>query len=329
MMKTRKLFAILLAALMIMALLPGCSGSKSAENEPAKTEELASAPESEAEVSAEKASDWPNKPVTIIVPYNAGGDSDFNARALAEKLTELSGQNFVIQNIGGNSGATGSLQALEADPDGYTILFNHTAFSINYFSKTSNLTYDDLTFGAVCGYLPDLILAANPELGMTKLSEVKAYCEQNPGDVIYGGASGTTAIVPGLRMLANGIDITMVDSGGTADRMAAVLGGHVDFVAVPTGNAKDYLTTGELVELENDLGEEMFCPVYYQMHFPKGTDESIVAALNAMLEEIILHDEEYAETIMTGYGQTPFYKNAEDGAVLTAEVWDEFSQLGW
>ena len=318
--RMKKLLAVLLA-LSLLTALSACSGSSSKQqaSEPTSTE---SSETSETAV-------WPEKPVTIIVPYNAGGDSDFNARALAEKLTEATGQSFIVQNVGGNSGATGSLQALEADPDGYTMLFNHTAFTINYFSGTSDLTYDDLTFGAVCAFLDNTVFVANPALGMTKLSEIKAYCDENPGGVIFGGSSGTTAIVPGLKMRAAGLDITMVDAGGTADRMAAVLGGHVDFVPVPTGNAQDYLATGELVQIEDDLGIEPGCPVYYQFLFPKGTDEAIVAELNALLEEIIFNDAEYAESIKNAYQQDPFYKNAEDGAALVADLWDTYSQLDW
>lgn len=313
---------------LMTALLTACSGTspKSEENNTASANQDHT---TETTVAIAAETTWPEKPVTIIVPFAAGGDSDFNARALAEKLTERTGQSFIVQNVNGNSGATGSLQALSSDPDGYTILFNHTAFSINYFSKNSTLTYDDLTFGAVCGYLDATLLVGRPELGMTKLSEIVTYSHEHPGEFLYGSAAGTTALVPGLQLKAAGADITIVDTGGTADRMAAILGGHVDMVSVPVGNAKDYIETGELVMIENDLDEVVGCPVYYQLMFPKGVDEAIVAKLDTLLEDIILHDEDYALSIKNAYQQEPFYKDATDGKEFVQNLWDELAALKW
>ncbi len=324
-MKFKKRFAILLTLTLLLAVLSACSGG---QNQQPASSTGSSTPSGEG--TAQETA-WPEKPVTIIVPYNAGGDSDFNARLLAEKLTAKTGQNFIVQNIGGNSGATGSRQALSAEPDGYTMLFNHTAFAINYFAGNSDLTYDDMTFGAIVGLFPieSDIIAAQPGFGMTKLSEVKAYSQQHPGELIYGASSGTTVLVSGLRMRDAGLDITMVDTGGTAERMTAILGGHVDFTCVPRGNAQDYLTTGELIEVENDLGTEIICPAYYQMNFPKGVDRAIVTKLNALVEDIVLNDADYAARIHDAYEQEPFYRNAEEGRALMQELWDDFSKWTW
>ncbi len=328
--KSKKATAKFLMISLMASLLTACSGSSSNQTAAATTAGQESSAQAPATTAAEAPeTSWPEKPVTIIVPFAAGGDSDFNARALAEKLTERTGQSFIVQNVNGNSGATGSLQALSADPDGYTILFNHTAFSINYFSKNSTLTYDDVTLGAVCGFLDATLLVGRPDLGITKLSQVVEYSHEHPGEFLYGSAAGTTVLVSGLQLKAAGADITIVDTGGAADRMAAILGGHVDMVAVPVGNAKDYLETGELVEIENDLDEVIGCPVYYQMMFPKGVDETIVAKLDTLLEDIILHDDSYAESIMNAYQQKPFYKDAVEGKEFVQNLWDELAALKW
>lgn len=328
-MKNKKRFAILLAVTMLLALFTACSGNAgtSQSSQPsAPTENNSSAASGTSD-----GTNWPAKPVTIIVPYNAGGDSDFNARLLAEKLSTKTGQNFVVQNVAGNSGATGSRQALSADPDGYTILFNHTAYAINYFAGNSDLTYDDMTFGAIVGLFPveSDIIAAQPSFGISKLSELRDYTKDHPGELIYGASSGTTVLVSGMRMQDAGIDITMVDTGGTAERMTAILGGHVDFTCVPRGNAQDYLTTGELIEVENDLGTEIICPAYYQMNFPKNTDPAIVEKLNTLLEDIISNDSDYATRIHDAYEQVPFYRNSEEGKALMMDMWDDFSKWNW
>lgn len=316
--RMRKTLSILLALAMAVGL-SACSGGSGGS-------------EVKTQASGEEESGvWPDKPVTIIVPYNPGGDSDFNARLLAEKLTEKTGQNFVVENIAGNSGATGARQALKADPDGYTILFNHTAFAINYFSGNSDLTYDDMEFGAIVGLFPieSDCFVAQPDFGMTKLSEIKKYSEEHSGELIYGASSGTTVLVAGLRMQEAGLDITLVDTGGTSERMTAILGNHVDFTCVPRGNAKDYLETGELIEIENDLGVDIICPAYYQMNFPKGVDPAIVAEFNRLVEEIITTDEDYAKTIFDTYEQKPLYMNSEDGLKHMKGIWDEFAQWDW
>lgn len=331
--RNRRRIAGLVMISLLAAMMTGCSGTASKETSTSATPaaeskaEQDSVGETTAAGSAETA--WPEKAVTIIVPYNAGGDSDFNARALAEKLTERTGQSFIVQNVAGNSGAVGSLQALGADPDGYTILFNHTAFIINHHSKNSKLTYDDATLAGVCGFLGGDLIAARPELGMTKLSEIIAYTKDHPGELLYGGSAGTTVLVAGLQLQAAGADITLVDTGGAADRLSAILGGHVDLVTLPIGNARDYLETGELVKIENDLGMEIGCPVYYQMMFPKGVDEAIVTKLDGLLKDIILNDADYAESIKNAYEQEPFYKGPEDGKELVDQLWEEYSTLNW
>lgn len=328
--RNRRCIAGLLTISLMAALMAGCSGAVPKESGTSAVESKAgqsSSKETTAPGSAETT--WPEKAVTIIVPYNAGGDSDFNARALAEKLTERTGQSFIVQNVAGNSGAVGSLQALGADPDGYTILFNHTAFIINHHSKNSELTYDDVTLGGVCGFLGGDLLAARPELGIKKLSELIEYTKDHPAELLYGGSAGTTVLVAGLQLQAAGADITLVDTGGAADRLSAVLGGHVDLVTLPMGNARDYLETGELVEIEKDLDIEIGCPVYYQMMFPKGVDEAIVSKLDTMLEDIICNDTDYAASIKNAYEQEPFYKGPEEGKEMVDQLWEKYSTLNW
>ena len=133
----KRLTTLLLAFAMVLSLLAGCgsSGTTSSSSTPASG---STAQSTGGETATE--TNWPEKSVTITVPYAAGGDSDFNARLLAEKLTEKLGQTFIVQNVAGNSGATGVRQALNAEPDGYNISFCHTAFIINYFAGASDLT---------------------------------------------------------------------------------------------------------------------------------------------------------------------------------------------
>jgi tripartite-type tricarboxylate transporter receptor subunit TctC len=312
---------LLLIVLMVLVSVPGCA--------------------------SEPAVNWPEKTVTIVVPYDAGGDSDFNARALVEKLTKISGQSFIITNISGNSGATGSLQALSANPDGYTILFNHTAFAVNYFSNNSKLTYDDVTFGAICGISPGSVIVVPASKGINTFAELVSYSHEHPGELLFGGSAGSLVYLTGLQIRRAGVDFTMVDAGGTASRLAAILGGHVDFTSMAFGAVKDYIETGELVALCSnaefrtslydvygirsgaDEGYDIGAMLYYQMLFPKGTDPKIVEKLNELLEQVIFNDEEYAKRIWDVYLQEPYYKNAEEGEKIILEWWDKMAALDW
>lgn len=103
----------------------------------------------------------------------------------------------------------------------------------------------------------------------------------------------------------------------------------MDFVSVPRGNAKDYLATGELIEIENDMGIDISCPAYYQMNFPKGTDPAIIEAFNVAVADIINNDEDYAKRIYEAYQQTPVYMNAEEGEAFMRDMWEEFSTWNW
>ena len=324
----KKLTTLLLTFAMVLSLMTGCGGSTTSSSSAAAASDSGTASQA-SEGTGE--TNWPEKAVTITVPYAAGGDSDFNARLLAEKLTEKLGQSFVVQNIAGNSGATGVRQALNTEPDGYNISFCHTAFIVNYYAGASDLTYDDMSFGAIVGLLPaeSDVLVCRPKLGISKLSELKAYTEEHPGELIFGAASGTTVLVNGLKLRENGFDITLVDTGGTSERMTAILGDHVDFVSVPRGNAKDYLATGELIEIENDMGIDISCPAYYQMNFPKGTDPAIIEAFNVAVADIINNDEDYAKRIYDAYQQEPFYMDSEEGEAFVRDMWEEFSTWNW
>lgn len=322
-----KTIALLLSVVMLLSLAAGCSSSAPESSAPPPQ---SPAPEGQTNQSGgEPESPWPEKSVTVIVPYNPGGDSDFNARALCERLTAVSGQSFVVTNVNGNSGAVGSLQALSSDPDGYTILFNHLTFMVNYFTGNSTLTYDDLEVGGIVGYRDDGALVARADLGITKLSDIVTYSQEH-GGMLYGASAGSLIMMAGFELRDQGANLTIVDAGGAADRLASLLGGHVDFTYVSASDVTDYVATGELTILENDLGSTaVTLPTYYQMLFPKGTDPAIIDKFAALCKEAIFEDEAYASTIMTAYGQEPYYKEPQEAAKILEEVWEQLAGYTW
>lgn len=274
---------------------------------------------------------WP-KNIEMIVPYGAGGDSDFNARLLAQKLSKKLGSNVVVSNVTGNGGVTGSRKVKDAKNDGSSILFNHTAFVVNKASKASDFGFDDFSFASIVGSNPGNVIVVNKKLGINNLAELKAYSEQHPNELKIAVQTGATSYVIASQLLGQGFKLKMVDAGAASARLTALLGGHVDIIFSPYGGVKDYIAKGEMVPLamdgENDLvvadkkinvksiksqGFQAYVPFYYFCAFPKGTDQKLVDAFNTAVKDIIDNDKDYQDKIYNMYFQKPFFAAGKDG----------------
>lgn len=300
-------------AAMLMVAVAGCGGSKSkntASNGKAK---------------------WP-KNVEVIVPYGAGGDTDFNARLLSQKLSKKLGTNIVVSNVKGNGGATGSRKVKDGKKDGSVILFNHTGFVVNKASGASDFGFNDFAFASIVGLNPGNVIVVNKKLGVNSLAELKAYTEQHPDELKIAVQTGATSYVIASQLIKQGFKLKMVDAGAAASRLTALLGGHVDVIFSPYGGVKDYIAKGEMVPLamdgENDLvipdkninvktiknqGFDAYVPFYYFVAFPKGTDQALIDSFNAAAKDIIENDKEYQSKIYEMYFQKPAFYAGKDG----------------
>lgn len=274
---------------------------------------------------------WP-KNVEIVVPASAGGDTDFNARLLAQKLSEKLPANFVVSNVSGNGGATGTRQVKDADNDGSSILFYHTAFLVNKACKATDYGFEAYNFASITGLNAGNVVTVNSSLGIKTLEELLNYCKANPGKLKIAAQTGATSYAVAMQMKSAGFDVNIVDAGSASDRLAALLGGHVDIILAAYGSVKDYVKEGTLVPLamdgENDLkvetegidiksmenlGYDIKLPFYYFMAFPKGTNDGLVDEFNAALKDIIENDKEYQEKIYSSYYQEPTFLAKEEG----------------
>lgn len=341
--RTARVLSLLFVLALMLAMFAGCGGN----SQPSKAPE-SNAPESNApgSTSPEAENPWPEKTVNIVVPYGAGGDTDMNARTLAERLTEKTGGTFIVTNISGNGGATGALEALSSDPDGYTILFHHTGFAVNQLTGASSYTYDDVEFAAIVGRSAGNIITMNASYGITNIDELIAYSKDHPNELKIAANTGATTHATALMLRAMGCEIKMVDAGASTERISALLGGHVDIIVNPINTIADYLKTGELVGLctDNDTvsetlrdqyglvpggeqGHDLGLPFYYTMMFPKGTDTAVIEKLNVLLEDIIMNDTEYQDAIYTAYLQVPCYYGAEEGLAIMKEAYNKLAEL--
>jgi tripartite-type tricarboxylate transporter receptor subunit TctC len=198
---------------------------------------------------AAHAQDWPAKPVRVIVPFPPGGGTDTVARPLTAKLSQLAGQQFVIDNRGGAGGTIGAAMAAKAPADGYTVLLSpvHVAVAVSAYKS---LPYDlekDLVPVTTVAIFPDVLMAAARVPAKT-LPELIAFAKANPGKVNCGSAGNGTTRHLACEMFnsAAGIKAEHVPYKGTGPATTALLGGEVDYIFEALGSAAQHIRSGKL-----------------------------------------------------------------------------------
>ena len=193
------------------------------------------------------AQDWPAKTVKMIVPFPPGGGTDTVARPLAAKLSQLLGQQFVIENRGGAGGTIGAAVAAKSAPDGYTVLL-YSVHGAVAASAYKNLAYDlerDLVPVTTAAIFPDVLVAANRVPART-LPELLAYAKANPGKINCGSAGNGTSrhLSCELFNLQGGIKATHVPYKGTGPATTALLAGEIDYIFEALGSASSHIRAG-------------------------------------------------------------------------------------
>jgi len=176
---------------------------------------------------------FPDRPITLIVPWAAGGSTDQTARALSAAAERILGQPVVILNRGGASTTIGMTELAAAEPDGYTI---GTLSSSTYLAPLTGLdvSYDMMeSFDFVSYYGDNLIaIAVRADSPYQSIEDLLEAGRANPGRITYGtaGPNTTQNLMTTLMMESSGVQFTMVPYRGSAEAMPALLGGQVDFI---------------------------------------------------------------------------------------------------
>ena len=247
------------------------------------------------------AQDWPNKPVRLVVPFPPGGGTDTVARPLAAKLSQVLGQQFVIENRGGAGGTIGAATVAKAAPDGYTVLL-YSVHGAVAASAYKNLSYDlekDLVPVTTAAIFPDVLVAANRVPAKT-LPELIAFAKANPGRINCGSAGNGTSRHLSCEMfkLQAGIEATHVPYKGTGPATAALLAGEIDYIFEALGSAAAYIRAGTVRPIvvtsarrspsfpEIPTAMESGMPAFevtswYGLWVPAGTPRSVVQKLHA------------------------------------------------
>ncbi len=276
---------------------------------------------------------YPQKPIQVIVPVGAGGDTDMNARIFGKYLEKELGQAIVIVNVKGGGGTIGMKRVMEAAPDGYTALFYHgeamipklaglVDFGIEAFEMVGIGVIDDTT-----------VLATHSGKPYKTMKQFVDYAKAHPGEVEFGIMTGGYPHLVGVALeKIAGIKLNLVDVGGNAAKTVALKGHKIDVINTQYGLTQDYFTAGDFVSLgllsekRNPLfpniptTKEQGYPMSFNKFFfygmPKGTPADVVGKFSAAMKRVVDNPAYQAEAAKVFV--TPTYMNPADASALAS-----------
>lgn len=195
------------------------------------------------------ASDYPNKPIRMVIPYTPGGSIDTVGRMVADQLQRQLGQPIVIENLPGASGVLGSLNVKKAKSDGYTLLFNASS-QVYMPLVVAKKTYDaeqDFTPVGQIGYVP-LVVAVNNDVPAKSLSEFATLVKANPGKYTWATSGLGTSSHLSEEMInrALKLDMEIIAYKGAVPQLTDVVGGHVSAAVSPMPGVRSFVQAGRL-----------------------------------------------------------------------------------
>jgi tripartite-type tricarboxylate transporter receptor subunit TctC len=247
------------------------------------------------------AQNWPTRPVSMVVPFAAGGATDVVGRILASRLSELLGQQVLVENVGGAGGMTGASRVTKAPPDGYQFLLGNLGTQAISQTLYKHPLYNTMTDFMPVGMFAQsyYVLITRKDLPVTTLPEFIAYAKANQAKMQYAsaGAGSTTHMACVLLNAAMGTNITHVPYRSTAIGIQDMMAGRIDFICDSeetaaqqilgdTVKAVALLASGRTPVLPNlatavEQGvPEAAITGWYAVFLPKGTPEAIVRRLS-------------------------------------------------
>jgi tripartite-type tricarboxylate transporter receptor subunit TctC len=250
------------------------------------------------------AQSFPAKPVTMVVPFTAGGPTDTVARSLAQGMSKALGQSVVVENVGGAGGTVGAARVKNAAPDGYTVLLHHIGMSTAP-SLYRKLAYNPLTDFEMVGLVVDvpMTFVARSDFPAKDFAELVTYSKANKDKINLANAGiGSASHLCGLLfMSAIEADFTTVPFKGTADSMNALLGKQVDLMCDQTTNTTGQINAGTIkayavtskarvptlpkLPTVEEAGLKGFqVGIWHGVYAPKGTPKAAVDKLVSALQ---------------------------------------------
>jgi tripartite-type tricarboxylate transporter receptor subunit TctC len=239
---------------------------------------------------------YPDRPIKMIVPWAAGGDTDNIFRPFAPLLQKQLGQTVVIANVGGASGTKGAKEAKESPADGYTLYAVHEYIHSTYWAGVADVQYSDFEPICLISSTPS-VLTASPKTPWKSWQELLADAKNRPGQITVGATLASTShFFPALIEKATGIKFKYVSYEGLAPRMNAILGGHIDltdsnltqkgkveaaqlkFLAIATEKRHPEMPT---IPTLKELGVNVVFDVNRGIMAPKGTPREVLGKVGS------------------------------------------------
>ena len=196
------------------------------------------------------AQSWPTRPMTMVVPFAAGGPMDTVGRILAPRLGELLGQQVVIENVGGAGGMTGSARVAKATPDGYQFVLGNVGTHAVSQTLSKNPLYNAVTDFTPVALVADLslVLVARKDLPASSLAEFIAYVRANQEKLQFASAGAGSATHLGCVLInaAIGVNVTHVPYRGGAPAMQDLVAGRIDYMCIDTPVAVPQIESGTI-----------------------------------------------------------------------------------
>ena len=254
--------------------------------------------------SLAQAQTYPDRTITMVIPFAAGGPTDTVARLVGEAMSKDLGQQVIVENVGGAGGTLGAARVAKAEPDGYTLLMHHIGMA------TSATLYRKLLFNALedfeyIGLVTDvpMVLVARKDFEPTDLKQLIDYVKANKDKVTYANAGiGAASHLCGMLFMSSiETPLTTVPYKGTGPAMTDLIGGQVDFMCDQSTNTTNQIKAGEIKAYVTTTTERLTnlpdiptaaeaglpgleVTIWHGIYAPKGTPKDVIDRLSQSLK---------------------------------------------
>jgi tripartite-type tricarboxylate transporter receptor subunit TctC len=269
---------------------------------------------------------YPTRPITLVIPFPPGGSTSIVGRTVADKMSEIIGQQIVVDNRGGAGGTIGTRAVAKSAPDGYTILLGYTGTLAIGPTLYPTAGYDprkDFAPIGMIGHAPNS-LVVHPSFPAKSVSELVAHAKANPGKVNFGSAGvGTVSHVSGEYFAnAAGVKLLHIPYKGTGPALADLIGGHIPMAFAPIPATHGPISQGllrglavtsakrsslmpELPTIAESGVKDFEASLYYGLVAPAGTPREVIDRLNKALRAALATPEVRKRLTSDGAEATP------------------------
>lgn len=286
---------------------------------------------------------YPERPITIVVPFSAGGPTDTVTRLVADAMSKDLGQQIVVENVTGAGGTLGAGRVAKAAPDGYTLLLHHIgmATSATLYRKLAYKPLEAFEYVGLVTEVP-MVIVGRKDLEPKDLKSLIEYVKANKDKVTYAHAGvGAASHLCGMLFMSKiETPLTTVPYKGTGPALTDLIGGQVDLLCDQTTNTTNQIKSGEIkayattsgqrlaalpdVPTAKEQGLDIEVAIWHGLYAPKGTPKAIVERLAASLQKAL--QDETVKNRFASLGTAPVPLDQAQPAALEAKLKGEIDR---